>query len=132
MERQSDKHNPRLDEEMKKQVAPLMNGTTESRAQEARMSEPPADGEPVPDEVVSSGGGPASLTHDEVELRQELARFLDTNIWPATREEILTNAERHNATAVALEHLGRLPQQTYPGFPEVWETISGHREPRRV
>lgn len=132
MERQSDKHNPRLDEEMKKQVAPLTNATTESRAQEARMSEPPADGEPVPDAVLSSRGGPASLTHDEVELRQELARFLDTNIWPASREEIISNAESHNATAQALEHLRRLPQQTYPGFPEVWETISGHREPRRV
>ena len=132
MERQSDKHNPRLDEEMKKQVAPLTNGTTESRAQESRWTEPPADGEPVPDEVVSSRGAPASLTHDEIELRQELARFLDTNIWPATRERILENAGEHGATDLAIQQLNRLPEGTYAGFPEVWETISGHREPRRV
>jgi hypothetical protein len=132
MERQSDKHSPRVDEEMKRQVAPLTNGTAETRAQEARQPEPPADGEPMPDEVVSARGGPASLTHDEIELRQELARFLDTTIWPATREEIIDNASAHHATEVAIAHLKRLPERTYPGFPDVWEAISGHNEPRRI
>ncbi len=132
MERQSDKHSPRLDEDLKRQVAPLTNGLADTRAQEARAPEPPADGEPVPDEVVSARGGPASLTHDEVELRQELARFLDTTIWPATREQIIENATEHHATDLALGHLMRLPSGTYPGFPEVWETLSGHNEPRRI
>lgn len=117
---------------MKKEAAPLVRGANESRVSEAREVEPPADGERTPDHIGSTSIGNASLTPDEVEFRQELARFLDTTIWPATREDILANAADHGATDRVLEAYRGMPNGTYEGFPQVWETISGHREPRRI
>ena len=132
MHRESAKHNPRVDDSMKKAAEPLVRTANEPRVEESREVEPPADGERTPDHVGSSSIRYASLTHDEVEFRQELARFLDRTIWPATREDILRNAAEHGAPDHVLQAFGRLPAQTYDGFPTVWETISGHREPRKI
>ena len=110
MERQSAKHNPRLDDALK-------SGT---------------DGEGLPDAIGSSSIGNASLTHDEVEFRQELARFLDRTIWPATRDDLMRNAASHGAPDHVLAAFGRLPSETFDGFPQVWEEVSGHREPRSI
>jgi hypothetical protein len=76
--------------------------------------------------------GNASLTHDEVEFRHDLARYLDRTIWPATREAIMKNASEHGAPDRVLEAFRGLPSRTYGAFPSVWEEISGHREPRRI
>jgi hypothetical protein len=132
MERQSSKHSPRVDDSLKKEVEPLERARSEPRMQESREAEPPADGERTPDPIGSSTIGNASLTHDEVEFRQELARFLDRTIWPATREDLMRNAAEHGAPDRVLEAFKRLPAATYEGFPNVWETVSGHREPRKI
>jgi hypothetical protein len=87
MERESSKHSPRVDDSLKQHAKP--------------------DGERAPDPIGSSSLGNASLTHDEVEFRQELARFLDRTIWPATRDDLLRNAAEHRATDRVLE--------TFPG-----------------
>ena len=50
MERGSDKHSPMLDEALKHDTASLTGGSpTESRSEEFREQEGPADGEPTPD-----------------------------------------------------------------------------------
>jgi hypothetical protein len=110
MERESAKHNPRLDDSLKRG----------------------ADGEGMPDTVGSTSIGNASLTPDEVEFRQELARFLDRTIWPATREDLTRNAASHGAPDRVIEAFGRLPAGSFDGFPHVWEAVSGHREPRKI
>jgi hypothetical protein len=132
MERQSSKHNPRLDDALKKGAEPLERTRHEPRAQESREAEPAADGERTPEPVGASTIGNASLTHDEVGFRQELARFLDRTIWPATRDELLRNAAEHGATDRVMNAFSALPARIYDGFPEVWETVSGHREPRKI
>lgn len=132
MDRESAKHNPRVDDSMKKEAKALVRGANEPRVSESREVEPPADGERTPDRVGSSSLGNASLTHDEVEFRQDLARYLDRTIWPATREAIMKNASEHGALDHVLEAFRRLPSRTYDDFPQVWEDISGHREPRRM
>jgi hypothetical protein len=54
VERRSEKHNPRLDEEMKRETESLVRGApVEARAEESREKEGPADGEPTPQSVVS-------------------------------------------------------------------------------
>jgi hypothetical protein len=58
MERGSDKHAPRLDDEMDRETRSMTQGSPiEARADEARMKEPPADGEPVAQEVVERDDG---------------------------------------------------------------------------
>jgi hypothetical protein len=113
MERSSDKHNPKLDDAMKREVAPLTDGQpVDSRAQESREPESPS--ERLPDE--------------EADLRRDLGRFLEGKIFPATREEIIADAEQMNAPEHVMAEFERLPEGTYEGFPFVWEALGGHVE----
>src|SRR4051794_13068129 len=102
MERSSDKHAPRIDEELKHEVSSLVQGAPlESRADEAREQEGPADGEPTPDSLVQ-GGRPSpsadALTHDEVEARAELARHLQPSVFPADRASLVDSARAMGAS----------------------------------
>jgi hypothetical protein len=57
MERGSDKHTPRLDDEMDRETRSMTQGSPiEARADEGRMKEPPADDEPMAQEVVEDDG----------------------------------------------------------------------------
>lgn len=133
MERGSDKHGPRLDEEMKREVGSMTHGApVDSRAQEFRAPEGEADREPVPDQVISTGdAGTGSLSPQEVELRHDLARFID-RVFPATKQELIDNAAEHSAPDHVIAWYERLPDQSYEGFPQVWEVGSGHDEPRAL
>lgn len=133
MERESNKHNPRVDEEMKREVASITHGApVDSRAEEFREHEAPADGEPTSDGVISTDQpGTGSLTPEEVELRQDLARSID-RIFPATKEELVSNAIANGAPERVVAWYKRLPDRSYEGFPQVWEVGSGHTEPRAV
>src|SRR5947209_6743758 len=70
MERNSDKHSPRVDEQLKHDVQSIVRGSpVEARAEEAREQEGPADGEPTPDALLTGGRASATpdvLSHDEV------------------------------------------------------------------
>jgi hypothetical protein len=57
MERGSDKHSPRLDDEMELETSSLTRGSpVESRSDESRMKEPPGDEEPAPEEIIDTDG----------------------------------------------------------------------------
>ena len=56
MERGSDKHAPRVDEEMERETRSMTQGSPiEARAEESRMKEPPAEDEPTPQEILDDG-----------------------------------------------------------------------------
>jgi hypothetical protein len=53
MDRGSDKHSPRLDDEMDHETSSMTQGSPiEARADEARKKEPAGDEEPTPEEVI--------------------------------------------------------------------------------
>lgn len=53
MERGSDKHGPRLDDEMARETRSLTDGAPiEARSDESRMKEPPGDDEPMPEQII--------------------------------------------------------------------------------
>lgn len=55
MERGSDKHSPRLDDEMELETSSLTRGSpVESRSDESRMKEPPGDEEPQSEEIIDT------------------------------------------------------------------------------
>jgi hypothetical protein len=108
MERQSGKHNPRLDDEMKKEVGAFTHGApVDSRAQEAREKEAFPGGD---------GLSPAERRHD-------LARYIEGRVFPATREEIVASAVGMHAPPAVVERLEMLPSRFYDGFPDVWEAL---------
>jgi hypothetical protein len=132
MERGSDKHGRRLDEELADETRSLVQGApTESRVEEHREQEPPAEGEPVPDALLTGDRGiPREdvLTHDEIEARTELARHLEPSVFPADRVALLASAERQNAPGAIIEALSGLPEGTFEHTEAVWEALGGRVE----
>jgi hypothetical protein len=56
MQRGSDKHTPRLDDELDHETRSMTQGSPiEARAAEERMKEPPGDEEPTPEEIIDRG-----------------------------------------------------------------------------
>src|SRR5437588_10150657 len=134
MERSSDKHARRIDEELKHQLSSLVRGApVESRSAEAPEQEGPADGEPTPDALLTGEPAPATpdaLTHDEVEARAELARHLQPSVFPADRDALVESARRMGASDEMAERLGGLPEGTFDHLEAVWEALGGRVEYR--
>jgi hypothetical protein len=134
MERSSDKHARRVDEELKHELRSLLQGSpVESRADEAREQEGPADGEPTPDALLTGGrptATPDTLSHDEVEARAELGRHLQPSVFPADRSALLASARASGASEELLAALARLPDGTFDHLEAVWEALGGRVEYR--
>jgi hypothetical protein len=132
MERGSDKHGPRIDEELKHDTSSLVHGSpVESRADESREQEGPADGEPTPDALLTGdrpAADPDTLTHDEIEARTELGRHLQPSIFPADRAEIVSSARRMGASEDLVAQLSQLPDGTFDNLEAVWEALGGRVE----
>ncbi len=130
MERGSDKHSPRIDEELDRETRSLQQGAPiESRVEEFREQEGPGEDQPTPAARVTEPTG--SLDLDDAEARSDIARYLDPSAFPADREGLLDNAEANNAPEVVLERLQALPGgTTYDALPDVWAALGGTVEHR--
>ncbi len=130
MERGSDKHSPRIDEELDRETRSLQQGAPiESRVEEFREQEGPGEDQPTPATRVTEATG--SLDLDDAEARSDIARYLDPSAFPADREGLLDNAEANNAPEVVLERLQALPGgTTYDALPDVWAALGGTVEHR--
>jgi Protein of unknown function (DUF2795) len=132
-ERGSDRHGPRLDEELQRETRSLEQGApVEARVEEAREQEGPADGEPTPDARLAGGRATAaSLDLDDAEARADLARFLTPSAFPADREALLADAAGNQAPEVVMERLRALPAgRTYENVQDVWGALGGTVEHR--
>jgi hypothetical protein len=134
MERGSDKHATRLDENLKADTRSMVRGApVEARASEAREQEGPGENEPTPDaRLVGARLQPntAQPTDEELEARSEIARRLDPSIFPADRRTLVTSAESNGAPDWIRELLSALPDQAYPTTESVWEALGGSVEHR--
>jgi hypothetical protein len=124
MERGSDTHGPRLDEELRRRTESVERGApVESRAEEEREETAPGDDEPVTDQRLQSGRPEGA---DQVEARSDLARFLQPSAFPADREGLLASVAETNAPAEVIRALGSLPpSRVYDNVESVWEDVAG-------
>jgi hypothetical protein len=131
LERGSDRHSPRVDEELKHETRSLEQGApVESRVEEHREQEGPGEDQPASSALLT-GGRTGSLDLDDAEARSEIARFIDPSTFPTDREGLLDDAEANNAPAAVLERLQALPGgRTYQGMPDVWAALGGTVEHR--
>lgn len=130
-ERRSDKHGAMLDDEIAEEVDSVTRGApVESRAQEDREQEGPADTEPTPDERVQGQRGSKVVDLDALELRADIARHLDPSVFPADRGQILESAHAHHAPEPILDLLESLPEGFYENLQVVWEGLGGTAEQR--
>jgi hypothetical protein len=131
LERGSDKHSPRVDEELDHETRSLQQGAPiESRVEEFREQEGPGEDQPTPEPRLSEGQT-GSLDLDDAEARSDIARYLDPSAFPADREGLVANAEANNAPEAVLERLQALPAgRTYEAMPDVWAALGGTVEHR--
>src|SRR3954451_7929798 len=136
MERQSNLHSPRLDEQLDHEVSSLTHGApVESRVEESRLMEDAGDGEPTAQAIVgelheAEGGDELAggLSRTEVMARSELAIHLRPGIFPAGRDAIIECAEEEHAPTELLGQLRALPHGQYATVQDVWEALGGKRE----
>lgn len=109
-DRQSDKHSPRVDDEMAHDVRSMLQGSPiESRAQEQRLQE---------------DGVTAREPETVIDLRADVARVLRPSAFPGDRSALLQVATDENAEDRLVDLLRTLPDGlTYETFEEAWEKI---------
>jgi hypothetical protein len=133
VERGSDRHSPRVDEQLDHETRSLQQGSpVESRVEEHREQEGPGEDQPTPAARLRGGRATAgSLDLDDAETRADIARFLNPGAFPADREALLASAEGNQAPAGVLERLQALPAgRTYENVQDVWSTLGGTVEHR--
>jgi uncharacterized protein DUF2795 len=127
VERESTKHNPRVDEELKKEVESIERGApVEPHKQEFRDKEGPADDERP---VAARTAPPEQLGPDETAARTELSRFLRMTVFPAERENLLAEANENGAPEPIVAKLAALPAgRIFANVYDVWATLGGEVE----
>lgn len=128
MERESDKHSPRVDDAMRHDLESLLRGTPEeSRAREDRLQEDPDVGpgrSPRAEESVGLGVS-ASTTYERAELAQHLAAVT----FPARRDDLVSGAEADHAPPRLVDALRSLPpDQQHENVQSVWRALGGEVE----
>jgi hypothetical protein len=133
VERGSDKHSPRLDEELDHETRSIQQGSpVESRVEEHREQEGPGEDQPTPDARLRGGRATAaSLDLDDAETRADIARFLTPSTFPADRETLLADAEGNQAPEEVLERIRALPAgRAFENVQDVWGALGGTVEHR--
>ncbi len=119
----SNKHNPRLDEEIEHEIQGMLKGNHPTRSEEFREVEPEAEGEPDTATSPNStliGGVPVGMTEDAVVARAELARWLDRADFPSDGPNLVEAALDHRAPDAVVDELRRLPEgETYERIGDV-------------
>jgi hypothetical protein len=133
LERGSNKHSPRVDEQLDHDTRSLRQGApVESRVEEHREQEGPGEDQPTPDARLTGGRATAaSLDLDDAEARADIARFLTPSAFPADREALLADAEGNHAPATVVERLQALPAgRAYENVQDIWGALGGTVEHR--
>jgi hypothetical protein len=136
MERGSDKHGPRLDDELEHEVRGLLQGrTNEGRVEEWHDPEPSGEDQPevgdFPDPGDIPGGAPAGITAAEADARARFASYLSRSLFPADRATLRAAAEAANAPDQVLAVIDRLPDGEFVNVAEAWQAAGGGIESQR-
>jgi hypothetical protein len=129
MERGSDKHSPRVDEEMSREVRGVLQGTAGGRAEEWKMAEPAGEDQPEPTLVPGGdyrSGSPVGTSSAEMEQLSRLGLYMGLSALPGDRVALRRSAEDLAAPDDVLTELERLPDGvTYRNVTEIWAAL-GH------
>ena len=134
MRHQSDKHGPRLDDEMKHETEGMVRGDGPTRAEEFKDPEPvdtDTGRDPTSPGTARPGAAPPGMTPADVEDRSAMARILAGVDYPATPRSLAVHALDAGAPDVAVAALEQLPERPYASFAEVADYLDqGHEEGR--
>jgi hypothetical protein len=127
VERETTKHDPRVDEAMDAETRSLTRGApVESRRRDERLKEPITDDEPSLDP--SARPGPASaLSPDEAAIRGRLGRLLEERAeFPSDRNALIRSLGEADERGELVARLRMLPvERTFADAREVVLALSG-------
>ncbi|HEV7887852.1 MAG TPA: DUF2795 domain-containing protein [Acidimicrobiales bacterium] len=118
MQRESDKHSPRVDDALAHDSASLTHGLSseESRSQEFRVQE-----EETEDDV--------RWDLANLDARAELARHVTAAQWPAAGSDLVQVASADHAPEEVVTSLRQLPAESrFDNVQEVWSALGGVTE----
>jgi hypothetical protein len=127
MDRASNKHSPRVDEQMAEEVRGVVQGVAGARAEEWKMPEPSGEDQPevsvVPDGDAGLGE-PGGVGNPEAEAFSRFGSYLGRRAFPGDREALLKSARDLDAPDDVLAALESLPPGTvYRNAAEVWKAL---------
>lgn len=128
MEHGSDKHGPRLDDEMARETQSYQRGApVGSRTDQWRDPESVSDDEPEPGWIPGGerpGGAPAPLTGRDLEARSRLGRAVPLSALPGDKGKLLRGVEELGAPPDVRADMERLPEgRIYRTVYEIWEAL---------
>ncbi|GGQ41049.1 hypothetical protein BKA00_001275 [Actinomadura coerulea] len=130
----SDKHGPKLDEEIGRETQGMVSGGHPTHAEEFKETEPFSDDYPADPAGATAGdreGSPPGMSARDVEGRSALARMLSGVRYPARPNELVRHAAEGGAPDGALDQLRTLPKREYENVADVAEELGYGREERR-
>ena len=129
MERETNKHSPRVDDQMVHESAALLQGLSFDEGREEGFTqeapEDPGVGRRTEVEIPHSVVQP-----DDADLRAELAASLRPSAFPGSAADLRALARKEFARQTILDLLDALPDGTYATVGEVWEATGGQTERR--
>lgn len=72
------------------------------------------------------------MTEQDVAERSRLATYLGKEIWPATRDEVISAAESQHAPDEVIARFQQLPDQSFTNMAELWSALGGGNETVRT
>lgn len=119
------------DDELKREIQGELKANRAVRAQEEGDQQPPGTDQSFA-EATPTGAAPTGMTPEGVYVRNDLARHLDRNVYPARRSALLGALHRHQAPDTLLERVSGLPaDDVYPNVQEVVRALGYGVEDRR-
>jgi hypothetical protein len=129
IDRGSDKHGPRQDEELAHEVEGLTRAGRPTHSEEWKQKEPSGEDQPevgVRPDAGLVGGTPAGMSQEDIEGRSELARALVPSLFPADRDALLDYAQAESVPDSVVAQLRELPGgRNFQNVTEVWAAL-GH------
>ncbi|MFF3670268.1 DUF2795 domain-containing protein [Microtetraspora malaysiensis] len=116
IQRGSDKHSPRADDERKHETEGLTQGGGTTHTENDPQPNDPQPGRRPP-------GTPSGITPADVERRGHLAMWLSDAEYPANRENLLAHAEEKSAPDAVIEAVRQLPELKFHNVGEVAEAL---------
>ncbi|MDX6288170.1 MAG: hypothetical protein QOG53_3655 [Frankiales bacterium] len=135
MERGSDKHGPRLDDELAHETEGLVRAGRSTHAEEWKDPEPSGEDQPDADRVPNAtlvGGTPPGMTPDDIEGRAELATYIGKEAYPAVRAQLIDLVIDRNAPDSIIDLVKNLPSdREFHNVNEIWAAVGGQVESER-
>ncbi|MEO3874661.1 DUF2795 domain-containing protein [Nonomuraea sp. B12E4] len=134
MERGSDKHGPRLDDQQKHETEGLVRSGGSTHAEEWKEPESPLAPGEEPRSSYPPGhepGAPEGITPRGVDARSDLAKWLSDADWPASRGELVRHVDRAQAPDAVAGMIESLPERRYANVSDVAKALGLGAEQRR-